>query len=53
MVPSPFANLENVTIFPAFLEGPEVTVSSEVKNYLLDDSPNATFTMILHQVYTP
>ncbi|KAJ0446026.1 putative F-box domain, leucine-rich repeat domain superfamily, F-box-like domain superfamily [Helianthus annuus] len=49
MVPSPFANLKSVTIFPAFLEGPEVTISSEVKNYLLDDSPNATFTMILHQ----
>ncbi|KAJ0811474.1 hypothetical protein HanPSC8_Chr17g0751121 [Helianthus annuus] len=50
MVPSPFANLKSVTIFPAFLEGPEVTISSEVKNYLLDDSPNATFTMILHQL---
>ncbi|GKB85321.1 hypothetical protein Tco_0957593 [Tanacetum coccineum] len=47
--PSPFANLESLHIYPVrrlseVRDG--VKMSTEVKNYLLDNSPNATFTMV-------
>ncbi|KAK1438377.1 hypothetical protein QVD17_04185 [Tagetes erecta] len=52
--PSPFANLKRLKIYPArvTLEDetqPKVFISPEVKNYLLDSSPSATFTMVSHE----
>ncbi|GKB35046.1 F-box domain containing protein [Tanacetum coccineum] len=49
--PSPFANLKSLEIYPSLVEkwqlSPKmVNVSTEVKNYLLDGSPGATFTMV-------
>ncbi|KAI7739800.1 hypothetical protein M8C21_024264 [Ambrosia artemisiifolia] len=53
--PSPFANLKRLKIYPIYVTPlaedqtePEITMSTEVKNYLLDGSPGATFTMISH-----
>ncbi|PWA67797.1 F-box domain, Leucine-rich repeat domain, L domain-like protein [Artemisia annua] len=47
--PSPFANLKSLHIYPV-KELSEVRnfveMSSEVKNYLLENSPSATFTMV-------
>ncbi|KAJ0685760.1 putative F-box domain, leucine-rich repeat domain superfamily, F-box-like domain superfamily [Helianthus annuus] len=56
--PSPFANLKSLKVYPnnVNLEAekqtqPEVTMSTEVKNYLLDSSPapGATFTIVSHE----
>ncbi|GJW60507.1 hypothetical protein Tco_0109842 [Tanacetum coccineum] len=46
--PSPFARLESLKIYPAQLEqGPKkIIMRIEVKNYLLDSSPNAILTMV-------
>nr|GFC18733.1 F-box domain, leucine-rich repeat domain, L domain-like protein [Tanacetum cinerariifolium] len=47
--PSPFANLESLKIYPKrFRIGlkDKVDISAEVKNYLLDGSRSATFTII-------
>nr|GEW05512.1 hypothetical protein [Tanacetum cinerariifolium] len=49
--PSPFANLKRLKIYPKNLykcELPKdmINVSTEVKNYLLDNSPGATFTLV-------
>ncbi|XP_076925450.1 uncharacterized protein LOC143588286 [Bidens hawaiensis] len=51
---SPFANLKSLKIYPAYVipEGqtqPEVTVSLEIKNFVLGSSPGATFTMVSHE----
>ncbi|GJT78328.1 zinc finger, CCHC-type containing protein [Tanacetum coccineum] len=58
--PSPFASLKSLKISP-FIKGlkyhpyiqeqtaMEINLSTEVKNYLLDRSPNATFTMVSHE----
>ncbi|PWA33914.1 F-box domain, Leucine-rich repeat domain, L domain-like protein [Artemisia annua] len=49
--PSPFGNLESLKVYPKKVHEWElpkeiVTVSREVKNYLLDGSPSAKFTMV-------
>nr|GEZ20664.1 hypothetical protein [Tanacetum cinerariifolium] len=49
--PSPFANLKILKIYPNLIYKHElpkenVDVASEVKRYMLDNSPGATFTMI-------
>ncbi|GJV42318.1 F-box domain containing protein [Tanacetum coccineum] len=49
--PSPFANLKSLKIYPSLVEKwqlPEkiVNMSTEVKNYLLDGCPGATFIMV-------
>ncbi|XP_076958731.1 putative F-box/FBD/LRR-repeat protein At3g49040 [Bidens hawaiensis] len=55
--PSPFANLKSLTIHPNSdsiystkkqQTQPIVTMCTEVKNYLLDGSPEVTFTMVSH-----
>ncbi|XP_076931424.1 putative F-box/FBD/LRR-repeat protein At4g13965 [Bidens hawaiensis] len=50
--PSPFANLKSLKIYPynaneSEEQTPLKVMSTEVKNYLLDGSPGATFTMVL------
>uniref|UniRef100_A0A251RLJ4 Putative F-box domain, Leucine-rich repeat domain, L domain-like protein n=1 Tax=Helianthus annuus TaxID=4232 RepID=A0A251RLJ4_HELAN len=56
--PSPFANLKSLKVYPSNVDlkaekqtQPEVTMSTEVKNYLLDSSPapGATFTIVSHE----
>ncbi|KAI7739805.1 hypothetical protein M8C21_024269 [Ambrosia artemisiifolia] len=51
--PSPFANLKSLHIYPAYatkvVTQPQVTMSAEVKSYLLDGSPGATFTLVSHE----
>lgn len=50
--PSPFANLTNLKIYPELLleeACEEVTISTEVKSYLLDSSLTATFAMITRE----
>ncbi|KAI7742925.1 hypothetical protein M8C21_008730 [Ambrosia artemisiifolia] len=61
--PSPFANLKSLKIYPAYtpdefmqprlskkkLMQSKVTMSTEVRNYLLNSSPGATFTMVSHE----
>lgn len=56
--PSPFGNLESLKVYPEkvskwvpFKE--TVDMSREVKNYLLDGSPSAKFTMVSREVFTP
>lgn len=49
--PSPFTKLKMLKIYPANVDSEEdeqtrVSMSTEVKNYLLDGSPSATFTMV-------
>ncbi|GJY11465.1 F-box domain containing protein [Tanacetum coccineum] len=49
--PSPFANLKRLKIYPKLVYECELpkemrNVSTEVKNYLLDNSPGATFTLV-------
>ncbi|GJX82893.1 F-box domain containing protein [Tanacetum coccineum] len=49
--PSPFANLKSIKIYPLSVDmwklpRETVTMSTEVKNYLLAGSPGATFTMV-------
>ncbi|KAK9052903.1 hypothetical protein SSX86_029533 [Deinandra increscens subsp. villosa] len=49
--PSPFANLKSLNVHPGHVipkdqTQPNVTMSTEVKNYLLDGSPGAAFTMV-------
>ncbi|KAI7739816.1 hypothetical protein M8C21_024280, partial [Ambrosia artemisiifolia] len=50
--PSPFANLKSLKIYPEREEVPEhesVTMSAEVKSYLLDSSLGATFTLVTRE----
>ncbi|GJR41655.1 F-box domain containing protein [Tanacetum coccineum] len=50
--PPPFANLKSLDIYPLNVwESPEenVNISAEVKNYLLNSSQGATFTMVSRQ----
>ncbi|KAM0028807.1 putative F-box domain, leucine-rich repeat domain superfamily, F-box-like domain superfamily [Helianthus debilis subsp. tardiflorus] len=52
--PSPFVNLKGLKIYPEFYyweehTQPKVTMCTEVKSYLLDGSPGATFTMVTHE----
>ncbi|XP_071696092.1 F-box/LRR-repeat protein At3g26922-like [Rutidosis leptorrhynchoides] len=54
--PSPFVNLKNVSIYPVKVEKHElpkkkVTISTEVKNYLLDGCTGANITMVSREVY--
>ena len=55
--PSPFASLKSLKIYPTQLEHENaamtVQLSTEVKNYLLDGSSNATVTMVSREVFTP
>ncbi|KAF5782340.1 hypothetical protein HanRHA438_Chr11g0507401 [Helianthus annuus] len=54
--PSPFANLKCLEIYPKIHPDSEQTqpkVTTEVKNYFVDGSPGATFTMFSHEVCTP
>ncbi|XP_076925452.1 F-box protein At5g03100-like [Bidens hawaiensis] len=53
-LPSPFSNLKSLKIYPYYVSlneqaRPEVTMSYEVKEYLLDASPGATITMVSHE----
>ena len=54
--PSPFASLKSLKIYPTQLDHEDATMkvklSTEVKNYLLDGSPNATVTMVSREVFT-
>ncbi|GJU04597.1 F-box domain containing protein [Tanacetum coccineum] len=53
--PSPFANLKSLHIYPIKDLSEvrnDVKMSSEVKNYLLENSPSATFTMVSREVFT-
>ncbi|KAK9048671.1 hypothetical protein SSX86_032363 [Deinandra increscens subsp. villosa] len=47
--PSPFVNLKNLMIYPSNVLGPKATMSTEVKNYLLDRSPGATLIVVSHE----
>ncbi|KAI3713664.1 hypothetical protein L1987_72247 [Smallanthus sonchifolius] len=48
--PSPFVNLKCLKIYPPnYVTEPKVTMSTEIKNYLLDGSPGATLTMVSHE----
>lgn len=53
---SPLANLKSIKIYPLLekwkLPRETVNMSTEVKNYLLDSSPGATFTMVSREVFT-
>lgn len=56
--PSPFVNLKSLMIYPekVYKDGQEeekLTMSTEVKNYLLDGSPSATLRMVSHEVFRP
>nr|GEY05713.1 hypothetical protein [Tanacetum cinerariifolium] len=49
--PSPFSNLKSLKIYPVDVDSKKrrqkkANMSMEVKNYLLDGSPSATFTMV-------
>ncbi|KAI7739803.1 hypothetical protein M8C21_024267, partial [Ambrosia artemisiifolia] len=44
--PSPFANLKSLKIYPVDVTRSKVTMSDEVKKYLLDGSPDVTLTMV-------
>ncbi|KAI7739804.1 hypothetical protein M8C21_024268 [Ambrosia artemisiifolia] len=50
--PSPFTRLKSLKIYPSDITEPEVTMSTEVKNFLLDSSQDATFTLVSHEVCT-
>ncbi|KAF5753908.1 putative F-box domain, leucine-rich repeat domain superfamily, F-box-like domain superfamily [Helianthus annuus] len=52
--PSPFVNLKSLKIYPltTYSWNPaskKVAISTELKSYLLDGSPGATFTMVLRE----
>ncbi|KAJ0431592.1 putative F-box domain, leucine-rich repeat domain superfamily, F-box-like domain superfamily [Helianthus annuus] len=47
--PSPFTNLKSLKIYPADVSKPEVTMYTEVKNYLLGSSQGATFTLVSYE----
>ncbi|PWA97867.1 F-box domain, Leucine-rich repeat domain, L domain-like protein [Artemisia annua] len=51
--PSPFTSLRSLKIYPKFIDEAEHLKEklniSEVKSYLLDSSPNATFTMVTRE----
>ncbi|KAJ0734808.1 putative F-box domain-containing protein [Helianthus annuus] len=52
--PSPFANLKCLEIYPKIHPDSEQTqpkVTTEVKNYFVDGSPGATFTMFSHELW--
>ncbi|KAJ0484215.1 putative leucine-rich repeat domain superfamily [Helianthus annuus] len=51
---SPFVNLKSLKIYPSYVSPydqaqQKVTMSTEVKDYLLGGSPGATFTMVSHE----
>ncbi|MFS8006602.1 putative F-box domain, leucine-rich repeat domain superfamily, F-box-like domain superfamily [Helianthus anomalus] len=51
---SPFVNLKSLKIYPGYVSPfdqaqQKVTMSTEVKDYLLGGSPGATFTMVSHE----
>ncbi|KAJ0427750.1 hypothetical protein HanHA300_Chr17g0638551 [Helianthus annuus] len=48
--PSPFANLKSLKIYPVCVTQPKVTMSNEVKNYLLDSSPDVILTMVSYEI---
>ncbi|KAJ0630984.1 putative F-box domain, leucine-rich repeat domain superfamily, F-box-like domain superfamily [Helianthus annuus] len=48
--PSPFTDLKSLKIYPADITKPEVTMSTEVKNFLLDSPHGATFTPVSYEV---
>lgn len=50
--PSPFANLMSLKICPELCDEPykKLTMSTEVKNYMLDSSPRATITVVSREV---
>ena len=52
--PSPFVNLKSLKVYPgdSFVKVLE-TIPAEVKKYLLDGSPSATFTEVSYEVFTP
>ncbi|KAK9052861.1 hypothetical protein SSX86_029491 [Deinandra increscens subsp. villosa] len=52
--PSPFVNLKTLKIYPSneywsTHQKPFITMSAELKSYLLDGSPKSTFTMVLRE----
>ncbi|KAK1438382.1 hypothetical protein QVD17_04190 [Tagetes erecta] len=49
--PSPFTKLNGLKIYPRYVDEKqsEFTLATEVKKYLLDSSPDATFTMVSHE----
>ncbi|XP_076944529.1 uncharacterized protein LOC143615237 [Bidens hawaiensis] len=47
--PSPFTNLKSLKIYQADATELEITMSTEVKNYLLDSSQCATFTLVSYE----
>ncbi|PWA74207.1 F-box domain, Leucine-rich repeat domain, L domain-like protein [Artemisia annua] len=52
--PSPFTNLKSLHIYPikeVWELQNKVKISTEVKNYLLDNSPSATFTEVSREVF--
>ena len=52
--PSPFANLKSLHIYPikeVWELQNKVEMSTEVKNYLLDNSPSATVTEVSREVF--
>ncbi|PWA66628.1 F-box domain, Leucine-rich repeat domain, L domain-like protein [Artemisia annua] len=50
---SPLANLKSIKIYPLLVDKWQLPrdMSTEVKNYLLDGSPGATFTMVSREDY--
>ncbi|XP_071702966.1 uncharacterized protein [Rutidosis leptorrhynchoides] len=48
--PSPFANLKHLKVYPHYpFSSVQQTMPIEVKNYFLDSSPCATFTMVSYE----
>ncbi|KAJ0808090.1 putative leucine-rich repeat domain superfamily, F-box-like domain superfamily [Helianthus annuus] len=47
--PSPFTNLKSLKIYPVYDTQSKVTMSNDVKNYLLDNSPDVILTMVSHE----
>ncbi|PWA74019.1 F-box domain, Leucine-rich repeat domain, L domain-like protein [Artemisia annua] len=47
-LPSPFTNLKRLKIYPQYPDE-EVTLCTEVKNFLLDSSPSATLILVSHE----
>ncbi|MFS8030191.1 putative leucine-rich repeat domain superfamily [Helianthus anomalus] len=50
--PSLFTNLKSLKIYPVDVTQSKVTMSDDVKNYLLDNSPDVILTMVSHEVCT-
>ncbi|KAI7739807.1 hypothetical protein M8C21_024271, partial [Ambrosia artemisiifolia] len=47
--PSPFTVLNSLKIYPADVTKPRVTMSTEVKTYLLDSSQGAIFMLVSYE----